>query len=136
MPFDEETFSGDGGPYYRGLVVIIPSGKDEMAGHPGALGGGKYKRYETKKIDPRDSFQKKPKKEYSMKKAAYLTRFSAGTTAGPSEAMRSMRKMKSGMTMPRIHMASSHKPITGSASELKKVAMILEGFSDEILSRI
>ncbi len=121
----------DGGgtrTYWRGLRAIVPSGKDEMAGHPGALGGSRYQQLPHKKT--KDSFRKGKVKLHKMIKAAQP--FMAGSVAGP-KASTQMKKVKSGFATPKIHKASQVKPITGSVNLMKTAQeSILNGFGEEL----
>lgn len=121
----------DGGgtrTYWRGLQTIVPAGKDEMPGHPGALGGSRYQQLPHKKT--KDSFRKGKTKLHKMIKAAQP--FMAGSVAGPKAATQ-MKKVKSGFATPKIHKASQVKPIAGSMNLMKTAQeSFLNGFGEEI----
>lgn len=118
--------------YWRGLEKLVPSGKDELLGHPGALGGSRHEQLPRKQL--KDSFKKRKKKLYKLTKTA--EKFMAGSVSGPKTVTR-MKKVTSGFATPGVHVASKVKPIIGSANIMKTADQIaqealLVGFGKEL----
>jgi hypothetical protein len=119
--------------YWRGLGKLVPSGKDELAGHPGALGGSRHEQLPRKQV--KDSFKKGKRKLYKLTKTA--EKFMAGSVSGPKTVTSRMKKVTSGFATPNVHVASKVKPIMGSANIMKTADQVaqeafLSGFGKEL----